>query len=778
MTISVITTNSAAAATCTLPVSPSAGDLMLVYVARASATAATLGTGFVKVTGTDQSQTGGSASSCYWAWKTAVGGETSIPTFTNAGFVAVVVYRGTGLQTPLLGALSAAGLTTTGLTSESYPTFNTIRGNTGPVWVVAGTYVIATDTSLGTNVPTSMTLRKAQGTAGGVQIADTNGTVTTSAARTRTSTGGSYYTSTVQVFESQSFSDTRTESAASGESSVGGLAYSHTQTESVAAAESSTGVIPGITWDPANKSIWITLSNNNLTATKTSSTAGNVRSTTGYNDTGVDHVYSVTIDNAGTGGWRNFGFANTSRSVDAHNYNGGQSWGYDVDGNSIFGTDGTDLGGGYSGGVPGVGTVIRFRMNGTQAWVKIGADAETGPYSLTGLGTGLIYACCEPSLGPSGAITADFTQWASAAPAGATYNDVISESAGTAGESSATLYTVNGALTETAASGESSIGLFSTATAITETAAAGESSAPGFIALAAITETAAAGESSLPSQAFPAALTETAAAAESSTTLYTVNGALTEAAASGESSATLYTVNGVLTETAAAAESSAPTQTAVAAITETASATESNSAAGSVYNAALSETAAAAESSTNGSVVAAPQAETAAAAESSAVLQTLGAAATETVTAAESSAVQQTIPTVLAETAAAAESSAPTTVASAAQTETAAASESSAPQSVLPAAQTETAAAAESQTVGAAPVSVDITETAAAADSIVVRIDMLAAMTDFMVLTDVYTVTGGSTGGGATFGVADGSVSFAFTPDGVSFPYGTGMRVA
>lgn len=163
------------------------------------------------------------------------------------------------------------------------------------------------------------------------------------------------------------------------------------------------------TWNPSDKSIWITLSNGNLTATKTSNVTGCLRSTTGYNNAS-DHIATITIDNLGNSGWFDIGLANASRSVDAHNFNGGQSLSYDVGDNTIYGSDGSDLGGGYS-GTPGVGLAVRVRLNGTQCWFKLGADAETGPYSLSGLGAGPYYVCVEPSNGTGGAVTANFASW-------------------------------------------------------------------------------------------------------------------------------------------------------------------------------------------------------------------------------------------------------------------------------------------------------------------------------------------------------------------------------
>ncbi|MGU3668022.1 hypothetical protein ACLBX9_27865 [Methylobacterium sp. A49B] len=172
-----------------------AGDLLIAVAYRnASATAATIPSGWTAIAGATG---GGSTNALAAAYKIAAGGETTSGVWTNATQVAVSQYRSSGgANAWKIGAGAATGATST---SASIPAL-TLQNTAAASWVF-GAIGSKTDTTLASTAPTSMTRRTSVGTAGGLGAYDTAGTVASWAAVTKAVTSGAYRSVAVEFYE-------------------------------------------------------------------------------------------------------------------------------------------------------------------------------------------------------------------------------------------------------------------------------------------------------------------------------------------------------------------------------------------------------------------------------------------------------------------------------------------------------------------------------------------------------------------------------------------------
>lgn len=144
MSISRVTQASAQAATVAIS-TPNAGDLILVFAHRDGSTSPpTLPSGYTTIDG----PTGANTNSARTAYRISDGTETSVPTFTNATSIAVVVLRGWGA----IGAFLQSGGNSA---TMSYGGL-TLQDGSGRSWIV-GFGGHRTATNVGTNAPTGLT---------------------------------------------------------------------------------------------------------------------------------------------------------------------------------------------------------------------------------------------------------------------------------------------------------------------------------------------------------------------------------------------------------------------------------------------------------------------------------------------------------------------------------------------------------------------------------------------------------------------------------------------
>ncbi|MGU3665792.1 hypothetical protein ACLBX9_16560, partial [Methylobacterium sp. A49B] len=172
-----------------------AGDLLIAVAYRnASATAATIPSGWTAISGATG---GGTTNALVAAYRIADGTETTSGTWTNATQVGVSQYRSTsGANAWKVGAGAATGATST---SASVPAL-TLQNGTNGSWVF-GAIGSKTDTTLASTAPTSMTRRTSVGTAGGLGVYDSAATVSSWTAKTKTVTSGAYRSVSVEFYE-------------------------------------------------------------------------------------------------------------------------------------------------------------------------------------------------------------------------------------------------------------------------------------------------------------------------------------------------------------------------------------------------------------------------------------------------------------------------------------------------------------------------------------------------------------------------------------------------
>ncbi|MBE7245702.1 MAG: hypothetical protein INR63_12170, partial [Actinomycetospora chiangmaiensis] len=193
MTISCVAAFSAASTSVALS-GIVAGDLLIAVAYRnASATAATIPSGWTAIAGATG---GGTTNALVAAYKIAAGGETTSGVWTNATQVGVSQYRSTNPASLKVGAGAATGATST---SASIPAL-TLANPAASSWVF-GAIGSKTDTTLATTAPASMTRRTSVGTAGGLGVYDSAATVTSWAAKTKSVTSGAYRSVAVEFYE-------------------------------------------------------------------------------------------------------------------------------------------------------------------------------------------------------------------------------------------------------------------------------------------------------------------------------------------------------------------------------------------------------------------------------------------------------------------------------------------------------------------------------------------------------------------------------------------------
>jgi hypothetical protein len=174
MAISFIQAASANAATVAIS-STLAGDLIVVMAYNnAAATAPTVPAGYTSITSTTSTLEGG-----VLAYRISPGGDTSVPTFTNATNITAAVYRG-------CQGIGANGTATVGNSATiSYPTL-TPQNTSGSSWVVGAAGAKAATAGMTGTTAALIRNRTNQTT---VNSLDTNAGVTSFAAQSLTVTG-------------------------------------------------------------------------------------------------------------------------------------------------------------------------------------------------------------------------------------------------------------------------------------------------------------------------------------------------------------------------------------------------------------------------------------------------------------------------------------------------------------------------------------------------------------------------------------------------------------
>lgn len=202
MTVSFVGSASAEATSLTLP-AHQAGDLIILCAARTATTpAVAMPAGWTAIT-----YRAGATLQTIAAWKIATSAAETSGTWTNAGLLAVGVWRHT---TRVLVRNGMSRVDNVASTSITFPALLNETQNTGlmtnPSWVCA--FALSASNALDFEVaPTGMTNRTsiAGASTGELALHDTNGTTTSWAGATRTASGSAQYHTIIISIEPTNF---------------------------------------------------------------------------------------------------------------------------------------------------------------------------------------------------------------------------------------------------------------------------------------------------------------------------------------------------------------------------------------------------------------------------------------------------------------------------------------------------------------------------------------------------------------------------------------------
>jgi hypothetical protein len=157
------------------------------------------------------------------------------------------------------------------------------------------------------------------------------------------------------------------------------------------------------TLSPTDKAAGITLSNGNLTATNTSGTVSNVRSTTSRGS-GSYHVEFAIVNTGGRPSYPAPGFGNGSASLTLDMGQDANSCSYDRSGAVFY--NGVNLGA-VDAFTSGAVLALEIALGTSQLWVQLlGGTGRKGPFSVSGLSTPIFVMVGTKGLGE--AVTVNF----------------------------------------------------------------------------------------------------------------------------------------------------------------------------------------------------------------------------------------------------------------------------------------------------------------------------------------------------------------------------------